>query len=128
MTETAILRQQCKSVHQAPLEHQIGEWIRNHLVLLAENDYILCYDFPKDKVELFYAILNEAHAEKAKNSSRPWKYLPIPEETNYPYPIAQYEKEYGQIYYESLYKYITALGVILNIFDFEKHRLVISIR
>lgn len=128
ISEAAIHQHPCKKVHQAPLEHPIAAWVRNQLRLLAENEEILCYDFPKEKVELFYDVLNEAHAEKAKDPSRPWKYLPIPDEENYPYPIAQYEKEYGQIYYESLYKYITVLGVILNIFDFEKNQLIITIK
>ncbi|PIC65544.1 hypothetical protein CSV79_00250 [Sporosarcina sp. P13] len=114
-------------VHQAPIEHPIVEWIRKNTVLPIEIDGVPYYDFPKEKIELFYDILTKAHAEQFANSSRPWKYLPIPDETEYPYKIAEYEKEYGSIYYESLYKYKTALGIILNIFDFENKRLLMCI-
>lgn len=114
-------------VHQAPIEHPIVKWILENLVSSNEVNNVTYLEFPKEKVEKFYNILCEAHAEKSADSPRPWKYLPIPDEGDYPYPIAQYEKEYGTIYYESLYKYITALGVILNIFDFENKQLLVCI-
>lgn len=115
-------------VHRAPIEHPIVDWIRKNLIPVAEQGQIQYFDFPKEKVELLNNLLNEAHAEKSKDTPRPWKYLPIPDDEHYPFMIAQYEKEYGTIYYESLYKYVTALGVILNIFDFEKNRLLVFIQ
>ncbi|WP_153731371.1 hypothetical protein [Sporosarcina obsidiansis] len=128
VSEGRLHEQTCKKVHQAPIEHQIVEWLRRNLELFQEKDQVQYYNFPKEKVELFYNILSEAHAEKSKDTPRPWKYLPIPDDDEYPYMIAEYEKEYGSIYYESLYKYITALGVILNIFDFENNQLLVFIQ
>lgn len=115
-------------VHQAPIEHAIVQWIRQHLTVCREINSVEYVKFSKEQVENFYAILHKAHAEQTSETSRPWKYLPIPSQENYPYKIAEYEKEYGPIYYESLYKYITALEIILNLFDFEQHQLLVSIR
>ncbi|AXH98788.1 hypothetical protein DV702_03055 [Sporosarcina sp. PTS2304] len=119
---------QISKVHQAPIEHAIVHWMRKNVVLPIEINSITYYDFPKDKVELFYDILTKAHAQQSQQSARPWKYLPIPDEEEYPYKIAEYEKEYGTVYYDSLYKYITAIGVILQIFDFETKRLLVCIK
>lgn len=114
-----------KRVHSAPAEHPIVHWVHKNLQPIGEYNMISYYDFPREKVESFYNILLNAHAEKSKECPRPWKLLPIPTAEDYAYPIAQYEKEYGAVYYESLYKYITAIGVILNIFDFEANQLII---
>lgn len=122
-----VLERFLKRVYSAPVEHPIVHWIQENLESIRKNDTTLYYDFPKEKVEIFYNTLLDAHAEKSKESPRPWKLLPIPAAEDYAYPIAQYEKEYGAIYYESLYKYITAIGVILNIFDFEANQLIMYI-
>ncbi|MDV6377596.1 hypothetical protein ORD22_04885 [Sporosarcina sp. GW1-11] len=115
-------------VHQAPIEHAVVAWIRKNVVLPIEIDGVTYFEFPKVKVKLLYDILLKAHAEQSADSSRPWKYLPIPSEVGYPYKLAEYEKEYGLIYYESLYKYITVFGIILNIFDFDNKRLLVCIQ
>lgn len=117
-----------KRVHSAPIEHPIVHWVQENLKSAQKNDTVIYYDFPKEKVEEFYNVLLDAHAEKSNESPRPWKFLPIPSEEQYIYQIAQYEKEYGTTYYDSLYKYITAIGVILNIFDFEANQLILYIQ
>ncbi|ARK25853.1 hypothetical protein SporoP37_15065 [Sporosarcina sp. P37] len=120
--------QSLKRVHSAPIEHPIVQWIRENLTPISANGNVTYFDFPKEKAERLYGKLSDAHAEKSKDSPRPWKYLPIPDEQNYPYPIAHYEKEYGVIYYDTLYKYITALGIILQIFDFTANQLIVYIQ
>ena len=120
--------QQLKRIHSAPIEHPIVYWIQDNLHAIGENGTTLYYDFPKGKVEDLYNILVDAHAEKCSESPRPWKFLPHPSEERYAYPITPYEKEYGTTYYESLYKYITAIGVMLNIFDFNANQLVVYIK
>ena len=117
-----------KRVHSAPIEHPIVHWIQENLESVQKNDTVVYYDFPKEKVKDFYNVLMDAHAEKSYESPRPWKFLPIPSEEQYIYPIAQYEKEYSTTYYEALYKYITAIGIILNIFDFEANQLMLYIQ
>lgn len=117
-----------KRVHSAPIEHPIVHWVQRNLETIEKTGPIIYYDFPEKKVESFYNMLLDAHAEKNNDSPRPWKFLPIPSEEQYVYPIAQYDKEYGITYYESIYKYITVLGVILNIFDFEANQLIIHIQ
>ncbi|PIC58704.1 hypothetical protein CSV80_01575 [Sporosarcina sp. P12(2017)] len=117
-----------KRVHLAPIEHPIVHWMQRNLETIQILDSVIYYDLSKEKVENFYSTLLDAHAEKSKTSPRPWKYLPIPTEEQYIYPIAQYEKEYGITYYESLYKYITVFGVILNIFDFQDNQLIVFIQ
>ncbi|ARF18538.1 hypothetical protein [Sporosarcina ureae] len=117
-----------KRVHSAPIEHPIVYWVQRNLETVEKLDPVIYYDVPKEKVETLYNTLLDVHAEKSKNSPRPWKYLPIPTGEQYVFPIAQYEKEYGITYYESIYKYITVLGVILNIFDFKANQLLIYIQ
>ncbi|PIC81310.1 hypothetical protein CSV75_05900 [Sporosarcina sp. P18a] len=117
-----------KRVHSAPIEHAIVYWLQKNLETVETVDSIISYDLPKEMVESFYTTLLDAHTEKSKESPRPWKFLPNPTDEQYMFPIAQYEKEYGITYYESIYKYITVLGVILNIFDFESNQLIIYIR
>lgn len=124
----AMTMQTVHRVHQAPIEHPIADWLMKNLQLSSVEDEVEYLRFPQDKVKSFYKILCDAHAEKSNDPARPWKYLPIPDEEDYPYPIAQYEKEYGAIYYESLYKYVNVLEVILNIFDFEQNELFVCIR
>lgn len=111
-------------VHAAPVEHPVVYWCQRNLPAIHLGDAAESYDFPKEKVEELYQVLSDAHAEKKHDSPRPWKFMPIPAENEYPYHMASYEKEYGGTYYDSLYKYITVLGVILNIFDFDKKQLI----
>ncbi|ARJ40118.1 hypothetical protein CSV71_00525 [Sporosarcina sp. P21c] len=117
-----------KRVHAAPIEHPIVYWLQKNVETIEILDSVIYYDLTKEMVESFYNTLWDAHAEKTKASPRPWKFLPIPADEQYIYPIAQYEKEYGVTYYESIYKYITVLGVILNIFDFDANQLIIFIQ
>lgn len=117
-----------KIVHQAPIEHSIVKWLLDNACEERSANCAGCSEISKEQVEALYDQLTLAHAEKSKESPRPWKYLPIPDEENYPFAIAQYEKEYAAIYYESLYKYITAFGVILAIFDFHQNSLMFCIR
>lgn len=127
-TADAMTVQTVNKVHQAPIEHPIADWLMKNLQKSVVENEIEYLSFPKSEVERFYNILCEAHAEKSNDPARPWKYLPIPDEGVYPYPIAQYEKEYGAIYYESLYKYINVFEVVLNIFNFEQYDLFVCIR
>lgn len=117
-----------KVVHQAPIEHSIVKWLLDNTSEERGTDHAGCSEISKEQVAALYDLLTLAHAEKSKESPRPWKYLPIPSEENYPFTIAQYEKEYAAIYYESLYKYITAFGVIAAIFDFHQNSLMFCIR
>lgn len=117
-----------KRVHSAPIEHPIVDWVQKNLETVEIVDPVIYYDLPKEMVENFYNRLLDAHAEKSKESPRPWKFFPIPSNEKYIYPIAQYEKEYGTTYYASLYKYITVLGVILNIFNFDANQLIIYVQ
>lgn len=120
--------QYLRRVHSAPIEHPIVHWIQENLKPIKKNESVLYYDFPKEKVKDFYNLLVEAHAEKSNESPRPWKFLPNPSEESYIYPMAQYEKEYGTTYYESIYKYITAIEIIINIFDFDTNQLILYIQ
>lgn len=126
--ESAVKEKTLRRVHQAPIEHPILQWIRTQIAAVEEVQGIQYYLFSKEDIEQFHEICNRAHAEKVESPSRPWKFLPVPDEDDYPYSIAAYEKEYGTVYYEAVYKYITVTNVVLNIFDFSRFQLVVYVK